>query len=148
MAIFGGVNCYSFAVITVDIVWQCLTQPFGHIMSPKSLNLADCTYGLSHFLFFFSKLHLVKNTKCAVSTFVTKYSFYGILYLYSVRHNIRAIQLVFMKFWQELKQFINLVLNVFLLLANSKPACTDCQRKEISFKRQDACHFIPIFSRT
>ena len=53
-----------------------------------------------------------------------------------------------MKFWQELKQLIKLVLNAFLPIANSKHACTDCQRKEISSKRQDLCHFIPIFSRT
>ena len=62
MAILGGVNCYSFAVITMDNVWQYLTQPFGHIMSPKSLNMADSTYGLSHFKRNFV-LHLVKNDK-------------------------------------------------------------------------------------
>ena len=88
-----------------------------------------------------------KVTKCAISTFVTKYSFYGILYPYSVRHNIRTIQPIFMKCWQELKQLINLVLDVFLLIVNSKHARTVSQRKEISFKRQDSCHFIPIFSR-
>ena len=87
-------------------------------------------------------------TRCAVSIFVTKYSFYGILYPYSVRHNIRTIQSIFMKFEQELKQLINLVLDAFLLTANSKHTCTDSQRKKISFKRQDSCHFIPIFSRT
>ena len=90
----------------------------------------------------------LKMTKCAISTFVTKYSFYGILYPYSVRHNIRTIQSIFMKFEQELKQLINLVLDAFLLTANSKHTCTDSQRKKISFKRQDSCHFIPIFSRT
>ena len=88
-----------------------------------------------------------KMTKCAISTFVTKYLCYGILYPYSVRHNIRTIQPIFMKCWQELKQIIKLVLDVFLLIVNSKHACTDSQRKEISFKRQDSCHFIPIFSR-
>ena len=87
-------------------------------------------------------------TKCTISTFVTKYSFYGILYPYSVRYNIRTVQPIFMKCWQELKQLINLVLHVFLLIANRKHACSDCQRKEISFNRQYSCHFIPIFSRT
>ena len=74
-------------------------------------------------------------TKCAVSTFVTKYTFYGILYPYSVRHNIRTIEPIFMKFWQELNQliiYINLVLDVFLLIANSKHACTDRERRFLS----------------
>ena len=64
-------------------------------------------------------------TKCAISTFVTKYSFYGILYPYSMRHNIRTIQPTFMKFLQELMQLINLVLDVFLLIA--------CTNREIRF---------------
>ena len=91
-------------------------------MSPKSLNMAYCTYGLNPF---FSSSEM---TKCAVSTFVVKYLFYGILYPYSVRHNIRTIQPIFMKFWQELKQLINLVLDVFLLIANSKHACTESEK--------------------
>ena len=140
----------------MDNVWQYVTQLFGHIMSPKLLNMAYCTYGLNQFKqkqnYIFLGLSYglgisSKMTKCAISTFVTKYSFYGILYPYSVRHIIRTIQPIFMKCWQELKQIINLVLDVFLLIANSKHARTDSQRKEISFKRQDSCHFIPIFSR-
>ena len=74
-------------------------------------------------------------TKCAISTFVTKYSFYGILYSYSVRHNIRTIQPTFMKFWQELKQLINLVLGVFLLISNCKHACTDRERRFFSKRK-------------
>ena len=141
----------------MDNVWQYVIQLFGHIMSPKSLIMAYCTYGLNQYFFFFflglsySSYSLgisSKMTKCAISTFVTKYLCYGILYPYSVRHNIRTIQPIFMKCWQELEQIIKLVLDVFLLIVNSKHACTDNQRKEISFKRQDWCHFIPIFSRT
>ena len=110
----------------------------------------DCTknfLGLSYPSIYGLGISL-EMTKCAVSIFVSKYVCYGILYPCSVRHNIRTIQPIFMKFWQELKQLINLVLDVFLLIANSKHACTDCQRKDISFKRQDSCLFIPIFSRT
>ena len=116
------------------------TWPTVHMdWSKKFLGLSYPSYGLGV---------SSEMTKCAISTFITKYSFYSILHPYSVRHNIRTIQPIFMKFWQELKQLINLVLDVFLLIANSKHACTDSQRKEISFKRQDLCHFIPIFSRT
>jgi len=75
-------------------------------------------------------------TTCAISTFVTKYSFYGILYPYSVRNNIRTIQPIFTKFWQELKQHINLVLDVFLLIANSKHACTDRERRKEKGERR------------
>ena len=108
-------------------------------MSPESHNMAYCMWIVPIFIYIYIYKFRVgidsKMTKCAVRIFVTKYSFCG-------------IHPIFMKFWQELKQLINLVLNAFLLIANSKHACTDCQRKEISSERQGFCHFIPIFSRT
>ena len=116
-------------------MFGCMSQLFGHIMSPKSLNMAYCTYGLNPF---FSSSEM---TKCAVSTFVVKYLFYGILYPYSVRHNIRTIQPIFMKFWQELKQLINLVLDVFLLIANSKHACTESEKGDFFQKAR----FVPFY---
>ena len=51
MAIFLCRNCKRFAIVMMDNVWQYVTQLFGHIMSPKLLNLAYCTYGLNQFLF-------------------------------------------------------------------------------------------------
>ena len=49
MAIFLHINCYGFAVVMMDSVWhwQHVTQLFGLIMSPKSLSMAYCTYGLN-----------------------------------------------------------------------------------------------------
>ena len=81
----------------------------------------DCTkifLGLSYPSIYGLGISL-EMTKCAVSIFVSKYVCYGILYPCSVRHNIRTIQPIFMKFWQELKQLINLVLNAFLLIAKT-----------------------------
>ena len=40
MAIFLCLNCYGFAIVMMDNVWQYVAQLFGHIMSPKSLNMA------------------------------------------------------------------------------------------------------------
>ena len=68
----------------MDNVWQYVTQLFGHIMSPKLLNMAYCTYGLNQFKnFYFLGLSYglgisSKMTKCAISTFVTKYSWHFI----------------------------------------------------------------------
>ena len=49
MAIFLCISCYGFAKVMMDNVCQYVTQLFGHIMSPKSLNMAYCTYGLNQF---------------------------------------------------------------------------------------------------
>ena len=40
MAIFLCVNCYGFANVLMDNVWQHVTQPFGYSMSPESHNMA------------------------------------------------------------------------------------------------------------
>ena len=129
MAIFLCVNCYGFANVLMDNVWQHVTQPFGYSMSPESHNMACWNYGhfsvrklllqsfwwtmfgsmshnhldtvclLNHITWptvcglyprFFLGLSYglgisSEMTRCAVSIFVTKYSFYGILYPYSVR---------------------------------------------------------------
>ena len=81
-----------------QIIW---TEPFFNFF----LGLPYPSYGLGI---------PSKMTKCAISTFVTKYSFYGILYPYSTRHNIRTIKPIITKFWQELKQLTNFVLSVVL----------------------------------
>ena len=68
VAIFLCINCYGFAIVMMGNVWLYVTQLFGHIMSPKSLNMACCTYGLNQFFFravipFIRPWHLVKNDK-------------------------------------------------------------------------------------
>ena len=107
-AMFG---CMSHNYLDTLCLLNHSTWPAVHMdWTNFFLGLSYPSYGLGISL---------KMTKCAISTFVTKYSFYGILYPYSVRHNIRTIQPIFMKFWQELKQLINLVLNAFLLIAKT-----------------------------
>ena len=49
VAIFLCRSCYGFAIVMMDNVWQYVTQLFEHIMSPKSLSMAYCTYGLNQF---------------------------------------------------------------------------------------------------
>ena len=149
MAIFVCINYYGFAIIIMDNVWQYVTQLFGTLCL-----INHSTWPTVHINWFFSFPYGLgissKMTKCAISTFVPKYSFYRILYPYSVRHNIRTVQ--------DCSTYLHEILA--RIKAAHKPcfrctptdrkrkhACTDSQRK-ISFKRQDSCHFIPIFSRT
>ena len=51
VAIFLCISCYGFAIVMMDNVWQYVTQLFEHIMSPKSLSMAYCTYGLNQFFY-------------------------------------------------------------------------------------------------
>ena len=60
MPIFLRINCYGFAADMMDNVWQYVTQLFGHIMSPKSLNMAYCTYKLIFFPFHTALVSLQK----------------------------------------------------------------------------------------
>ena len=131
MAIFVCINYYGFAIIIMDNVWQYVTQLFGTLCL-----INHSTWPTVHINWFFSFPYGLgissKMTKCAISTFVPKYSFYRILYPYSVRHNIRTVQPIFMKFWQELKQLINLVLDVLLLTENVNMLALTVRERSLS----------------
>ena len=125
MDIFLCVNCYGFAIVLSDnhLDSVCL---LSHITWPTVCGLSPFIY-----IYFFLRVGISsKMTKCAVRIFVTKYSF-------------RSSHHIFMKFWQELKQLINLVLNAFLLIANSKHACTAVRERRFLRKGKVSAILFP-----
>ncbi len=61
VAIFLCISCYGFAIVMMDNVWQYVTQLFEHIMSPKSLSIPYCTYGLNQFFYGLNQFFFLKG---------------------------------------------------------------------------------------